>query len=407
MLTGGDRRRSLSFWFLAALIGLLLAGSSAASPLYPVYQERWQFSSVTVTVVFAVYALALLVALVTAGRLSDHLGRRPVLLAALLLQIAAMVGYLVAQGVEVLYVTRVLQGFATGLGTAAISAWLLDLEPAERPQLGSLVAAIAPVAGLAVGALGSGLLVQYGPDQLRLVFWILLGGYAVGYLPVLAIEDRVRRDPGWRSALRPRVGVPAPVRPLFAALAPSLTATWALGGLFLSLGPALAISLVGSDSHLAGGLVIAALSGTGALTAALTAAAAPRPLVTRASYLLLVGVAITILAVATGSVALLYAGCAVTGAGFGPSFSAIFRLLAPLAAPDQRSGLVSALYIVSYLAFSLPAIVAGVAANSWGVLDATYGYGGVVMLLVAATILALARQRQPEAAAAIRVGEGR
>jgi MFS family permease len=393
------RRQTLSFWFLATLIGLLLAGSSAASPLYPVYQEHWHFSSLAVTVVFALYALALLVALVTAGRLSDHLGRRPVLLVALLIQIAAMVGFLVAQGIEMLYVARTLQGFATGLGTAAISAWLLDLEPPERPQLGSLAGAIAPVVGLAVGALGSGFLVQYGPDQLRLVFWILTAAYTLGFFGALAIEDRVRRDSGWLASLRPQVAVPAPIRPLFVALTPSLTATWALGGLYLSLGPSLAISLLGSPSHLAGGLVIVALAGTGALVAALTAAAPPRPLVTRASFALLIGVAITIVAVATGSIALLYLGCVVTGAGFGPSFSAIFRLLAPRAAPEERSGLISALYVVCYLAFSLPAIVAGVAANSYGVLDTTYGYGGVVMLLTAATILALAGRRETADAA--------
>jgi len=395
-----ERRRSLSFWFLATLIGLLLAGSSAASPLYPVYQEQWDLSSITVTIVFAVYALALLLTLLTAGRLSDHLGRRPVLLGALLIQIAGMAGYLLAQGVELLYVARILQGIATGLGTAAISAWLLDLQPPERPQLGSLAAAIAPVAGLAIGALGSGFLVQYGPDSLRLVFWILTAGYALGFLGVLAVEDRVRRDPDWLASLRPRVGVPAQARPLFVALAPSLTATWALGGLFLSLGPALAIDLVGSDSHLAGGLVIVALSGTGAVSAALTARVEPRMLVERASFALLVGVAITILAVATGSLALLYAGCMVTGGGFGPSFSAIFRLLAPRAAPDERSGLVSSLYIVSYLAFSLPAVAAGVAADDYGLSDATYGYGAAVMVLIAVTIVALARQRNPETARA-------
>jgi MFS family permease len=383
------RRQALSFWFLGALIALLLAGSSAASPLYPVYQEHWHFSSIAVTVVFAIYALALLLALLTAGRLSDHLGRRPVLVAALLIQLVGMGCFLVAQGVEMLYLARALQGFATGLGTAAISAWLLDLEPPERPQLGSLVAAIAPMAGLAAGALGSGFLVQYGPDQLRLVFWILAAGYLLGLFPALVIEDRVERDSGWLASLRPRVGVPAAIRPLFAALTPSLAATWALGGLFLSLGPSLAIALLGSPSHLAGGLVVVALAGTGALAAALSAAAPPRPLVTRASFALLAGVAISILAVAIGSIAILYLGCVVTGAGFGPAFSAIFRLLAPRAAPEERSGLISSLYVVSYLAFSLPAIVAGIAANSYGVLDTTYGYGAVVMLLTAATILAL------------------
>src|ERR687888_586431 len=156
--------RPASFWFLAALLGLLLFAASAPSPLYAVYEQRWRFSPITLTVIFAVYAFALLVALLTTGRLSDHLGRRPVLVLALVVQIAGMVAFVLADGVAALYVARILQGLGTGIATGAISAWLLDLEPPERRGLGSLVGSTAPMAGLAAGALGSGLLVQYAPD---------------------------------------------------------------------------------------------------------------------------------------------------------------------------------------------------------------------------------------------------
>jgi len=391
--------RAPSFWLLATLLAFLLFAASAPSPLYVVYEAKWHFSSITLTAIFAVYALALLAALLTTGRLSDHLGRRPVLMLALVVQIAGMVAFIVAQGVGMLYAARILQGLGTGIATGAIVAWLLDLPPPDNPRLGSLVGSIAPIAGLAAGALGSGLLVQYGPDPLHLVFWLLTAVYVLALAAMLVIPDLVERTPGWLQSMRPQIGVPPAARSLFTASAPSLIATWTLGGLYLSLGPSLAISLLKTDSHIAGGMVIVALAGAGAVASTLVRAADPRVIVIRGSLVLIVGVGITLLAVAIGSTVGLYAGSVIAGLGFGPAFSGVFRSLAPLAPPDKRSALLASIYVVSYLAFGVPAIIAGVAVTLYGLRDTTYVYGVVVMALAAITTVAVSRRRaSPETA---------
>jgi MFS family permease len=391
MRGGTHLSRPVGFWLLATLMVLLMFAAAAPSPIYSLYEERWAFSPVTLTAVFAVYALVLLVSLLFTGRLSDHLGRRPVLAAALGVQIGAMVAFIFADGVAMLFVARAVQGFATGLATSTISAWLLDLQPPEKPNLGGAVAAIAPQVGLAVGALASGVLVEYAPAPLRLVFWLLVPAYALALLVLPMLEDVAPRRPGALASLRPRIAVPPEARRPFATAAPALIATWALGGLYLSLGPSLAIELLGSDSQLAGGLVIVALTGAGALVSALGIAAAPGLLVARGCLALMAGTAITIVAVAAGSVPLLYLGSVVAGAGFGPTFTGVFRSLAPLAPPQGRGALVAAIYVVSYLAFSIPAVLAGIAVDHYGLPDATYGYGVVVIVLAAFTALALRR----------------
>jgi len=385
--------RAPSFWLLATLLAFLLFAASSPSPLYVVYEAKWHFSSITLTAIFAVYALALLAALLTTGRLSDHLGRRPVLMFALVVQIAGMVAFIAAQGVGMLYVARILQGLGTGIATGAIVAWLLDLSPPDNPRLGSLVGSVAPIAGLAAGALGSGLLVQYGPDPLHLVFWLLTAVYVLALAAMCVIPDLVERTPGWLQSMRPQIGVPPAARSLFTASAPSLIATWTLGGLYLSLGPSLAISLLKSDSHIAGGMVIVALAGAGAVASTLVRAADPRVIVIRGSLVLIVGVGITLLAVAIGSAIGLYTGSVIAGLGFGPSFSGVFRSLAPLAPPDKRSELLASIYVVSYLAFGVPAIIAGVAVTLYGLRDTTYVYGLVVMALAAITTVAVSRRR--------------
>src|SRR5712692_3470906 len=340
--------RAASFWLLATVFAFFLFAAGAPSPLYVVYEAMWHFSSLTLTAIFGVYALALLAALLTTGRLSDHLGRRPVVLLALVVQIVSMVAFIAARGVGMLFAARVLQGLGTGLATGALSAWLLDLQPPDNPRLGSLVASVAPVAGLAAGALVSGLLVQYGPDPLHLVFSLLCAVYALAFVAMPVIADVAKRTPGWLQSMRPQIGVPPAARSLFAASAPSLIATWALGGLYLSLGPSLA---------------------------------------------LVVGVGITELSVALGSAVGLYAGSVLAGLGFGPAFSAVFRSLAPLAPPDKRAGLLASIFIVVYLAFSVPALLAGVAVTHYGLRDTTYVYGIVVMTLAAMTAVAVWRRR--------------
>ena len=139
-----------------------------------------------------------------AGSLSDRLGRRPVLVGALLVELLAMLLFAVARDVDALLAARVVQGLATGVATGALSAALIDLQPPGRPQLGAVVSGAAPLLGLAAGALGSGLLVQYAPDPLRLVFWLLAGAFVLALAVVVAMPEPVAvRRPDWLGARGP------------------------------------------------------------------------------------------------------------------------------------------------------------------------------------------------------------
>lgn len=389
--------RRAAFWFVATTLTLLLFASSAPSPLYVVYQARWHFSALTLTSVFAVYVLALLVALLFAGSVSDRVGRRPTLVAALVVQLLAMALFAAAQGVVVLFAARTVQGLATGLAMGALSAALIDLQPPERPQLGALVSSAAPLLGLAAGALGSGLLVQYGPDPLRLVYLALIVLFALVLASVAVLPETapaVSRA-GWHRQLRPRVAVPQDVRGPFATVAPMMIATWALGGLYLSLGPSLAASMLHTSSHVTGGLVIVALSATGALASIVLQRHPSERVMTVGAVLLTAGVGVTLLALNISSNALFFAGSVLAGAGFGPGFLGAFRTVVSQAPATERAALIAAVYLVSYLAFSLPAIAAGVAVTQSGLLPTTNVYGGAVIALAVLVLGLAAVRRRP------------
>jgi MFS family permease len=109
------------------------------------------------------------------------------LFGAIALQSAAMVSFLLADGTPALFVARIVQGIATGAATGALSAALIDLQP-PGSTLGALTASVAPAAGLALGAVGAGVLVQLAGDPLRLVFWLQLAALALAAILVYVVS---------------------------------------------------------------------------------------------------------------------------------------------------------------------------------------------------------------------------
>jgi MFS family permease len=374
--------RPAAFAAIALVLGAVLVAASAPTPLYPIWQQRFGFSPTTLTVVFAVYAVALVAALLLTGALSDRVGRRPVLLAAIVALAASMAVFALSDSVTGLLLARVLQGIGTGVATGTLSAALLDLQP--RAGTGPVVSSAAPAFGLAVGALLAGALVQHGPAPRQLVFWLLLAVFAAAAAAVLAVPETVPYDPGWRRGLRPRVGVPVAARPTFLLVGPLVAAAWALAGFYLSLGPSLATLLSGSTDRLVSALPAVALFAAGGVATVLTTGWAPRRALLVGSPLLVAGVLITLAGLATGQLWLYVLGSAAAGAGFGPAFAGALRTLAPVVAPTERAALLTAVYVLSYVAFSVPAVLAGVATTRVGLRDTADGYAAAVAVVAAA-----------------------
>jgi MFS family permease len=393
-----------AFVAIAAVLVLFMAASSAPSPLYVVYQHEWGFSAATLTIVFAAYVLGLIASLLVIGALSDHVGRRPVLAAAITLEAVALVLFLTAGDVTVLLLARVAQGIATGAATTTLGATLVDLNPAHAPGRAGLVNGVAPIGGLAFGALGCGALVQFGPAPTHLVFALLLAGTVLAGLVVARLPETSARRPGARASLIPRVGVPVGLRADVYTIIPILVASWALGGLYMSLGPLVAVSLFGLGSHLVGGLVVTLLCGTGAVTTYLVRGWPTEKVLTVSGVLLSIGTTVTLSGVLAHSIVLAGLGTVAAGVGFGASARAVFGMLAQLAAPEQRGELFAVAYTIAYLAFSLPAVFAGFASASVGLRSTALAYGlGVVALGLTALVVQQARSaRRAQAATGVR-----
>lgn len=387
MSRSASKRSSL--WFLAITLLSFLAASTAPTPLYHLYQEHLQFSAATLTLIFGVYAISLLAALLTVGSLSDYLGRKPVIFTAVMFNILAMLLFINADSVAWLISARVLQGFATGMATAVLSAALLDTDREQGP----LVNSVAPLLGMASGAMGCGLLAEFAPLPLQLTYWVLLALFVMQALYVWRLPESVSPQPGAWASLRPTLHVPVRARRALWLVLPINIAVWALGGFYASLAPSLVRTATGSTSNLIGGATVAVLTVTGALMI-YTLRDRPADKVLRlGGSLLPVGVALILMAVHSASLPLFFVGTLVAGCGFGAGFLGALRSVVPLALPHERAGLMSAYYVLSYLAFCLPSLLAGNLTQTFGLVATTDGYGAVLIILSVSALFALMRQQ--------------
>jgi hypothetical protein len=375
---------------VAVIAAMTFAASGAApTPLYHQYQQSFGLTPFVVTIIFAAYVLSLLTALLTVGSLSDYIGRRPAVLGALALNIAAMVMFMTADSAITLIAARAVQGFATGLATATLGAAILDTDRSRGPVLNSVTA----FSGMTVGSLGAAALVSYAPHPGQLVYFVLLLLSAAETLVLWHMPETAQPKAGAIASLRPHVSVPSQARGALVRVTPVTIATWALGGFYFSLMPALVRAATGVTSPLVGGLVVSALTFSGALSVLSLRSVPAGRILGGGIVALATGVAITLAGVHAQLVWLMLAGTIVSGTGFGATFSGTMRTVLPLAKTHERAGLLSAFYVEGYLSFSLPAVLTGFLAPIVGLTVAANVYGAAVIVMALMSMFAVGFSR--------------
>ena len=363
------------------IIGLALFASGTPSPLYGVYRQLWGFSPLVLTLIYATYAFGVLAALVLAGRVSDEVGRRPVLLTALGTLLVTTILFMVADSVAWLFVARGLQGLATGLALGAASAALLDLHPRRDPAGVGLTNGVVSAAGMGLGVLVSATLVELLPAPRVLPYVTLFVLFAVALAGVARMPEPIADRT--RPRLTPqRPSVPRVVRRPFFLAGLAVVSSWSVGGLFLSLGPQLTATLFHTQNHLVSGVGVFALAGAGAIGQLVFGRSAPWAGAAYGSVALAAGLLLIVVAASVDSSALLLVGAVIGGAGFGVAFLGALRGLSGAIPAEHRAAVMSAFYIVAYLSISLPAVLAGVLVTPLG-LEATFEIFGSVLAGVA------------------------
>ena len=384
--------RPTAFWLVAALFAVTMLGTTLPTPLYVIYQGMWHFSSGVVTLIFASYAGGVLAALLLAGRVSDQVGRKPVLATALGLSALSTAAFIVASGLGWLFAGRVLSGLSAGLMTGTATATLTELSGAASSRRAALVATAANMGGLGLGPLLAGLFATFGPDPTVLVFVAYLVALALAALGLARVPETVR--PRQQLTLRfSGLGIPTAGRGEFIAAGVAGFAAFSLLGLFSALAPTFLAGVLHQQNHAFGGAVVALIFGAATLTQLTLARFPSRAVVLVGLGLFLLALALIVGALAGASLALFLLGTAIGGVAAGAVFLGSLSTANRLAPAALRGRVVSTYFVFAYVGLTIPVIGVGMASESVGDLRAVLACAVVLAVLCAFSLVGMRRAR--------------
>src|SRR3984957_20131563 len=375
--------RPAAFWLIAYAFAVTMLGTTLPTPLYVIYQGQWHFSTSLITLIFASYAVAVLTALLLAGRSSDQVGRRPVLAAAICLSIVSAVTFILAPNVGWLFVGRVLSGLSAGLMTGTATAALTETARPGAGRRSSLVSSAANLGGLALGPLLAGLLAQYAPDPTVLPFVVQLGLVAAAGLGLLVVPETV----SVRSALSLRfrgLGIPQAGRAEFIAAGFAGFAAFSLLGLFSALVPTFLVGVLHDTSHAVAGAVVFLAFAVAACIQLGGSRLPTRPVILAGLMVFLAALALIVAGLSAASMPLFLAATVVSGVAVGAVFMGSLATANRLAPAETRGQVISTYFVFAYVGLTVPVIAVGFGAQAFGDFRATL----VVAIVLAAIALA-------------------
>jgi MFS family permease len=382
-----------AYSLLLILSGVALGVSGVPAPLYGMYQDVWHLSPLSTTIVFAVYAVAALAAVLVAGRVSDVIGRKPVLLGALLAMIVGLGVFLIADNMATLMIARIIHGAAVGSIVVAGAAALLDLRPDHGARAGQL-SGVSFNIGMTVAIVGSSVLAQYAPHPMRTPYAVVAALCAVVGVGVVALrEPHAARSRGPIRITKP--AVPREIRADFWFAALGVMASWSVLGVLLSLYPSLAARQTEVHNLVFGGAVVGSTAFAAALVQMVAARVPARVAAIAGDVGMAIALLLTVPALATHQWPLVLAAAALLGATFGLGFGGSLRHLSNVVPADRRGETMSAYYLLAYSAMAVPTIAAGWAATRWPLATVFPVFAGAVALacLAAAAVGAATSRR--------------
>ncbi|MGE4529237.1 MAG: MFS transporter [Rhodospirillaceae bacterium] len=381
--------KSRGFAFAAATLSLcaVFAASATPIPLYAIYRAEDGLTYADLSLTAVSYFAGAITALLVFGRLSNHLGRRPVSLMSLALAEASCVLLLDVPSATPLIGGRVLLGLACGLASSAIAAFIADNAP-PSPWLAPAITCSGPMVGLTIGAIGSGAVIRSGQMVHTLPYLIVMGALAVCAVLVLMARETVSRRPGVLASLRPAIALPEKSRRLFPVACCIFAATWGLGGFYQAFGPSMATDLLGSDDALVSAAVFSSLMAPGAIGGALAGRMPPARAQRLGMICFAAALACVLLSLRAAAVLPFLAASLATGIAQGAVLTASIRGLLAHASMAERAGVFSVIFATSYCGAAFSSFAAGQFARELSLLQVACGFGMLAGLVCAITLVA-------------------
>ena len=386
----------LVFLGAAFTFSVTMIGTTMPTPLYPIYQDRFGFSDLMITVIFAAYAFGVIAALVLTGRWSDQVGRRPLLFAGLAFSILSDLVFWQANGLGMILTGRVLSGLSAGIFTGTATVAVLELAPPHWRDKATFFATAANMGGLGLGPMLAGALSEYLPWPLHLTFLVHSAMALLAVCCIWAAPETVSKPARPKLSIQ-RLSVPPEVRDVFIPAAIAAFAGFAICGFFTSIAPAMMGKVLGYDNRLLIGVVAGSIFIASTVGQFLQGALPLRLRLPLGCVALMLGMIPVALSIYTQSLALFVVGAVIAGMGQGIAFRPGMGAIALASPAAERAAVTSAFFVVAYVAISVPVIGLGVMTTVTSLTTAGISFAAVVGSLAALALVLLIRRERLEA----------
>jgi MFS family permease len=382
---------------VASLVAVMFIATTLPTPLYVIYEHKFGFSRVTLTLIYAVYVVGNLLALLLLGRTSDIIGRRKVSLAAIAVAAVSTLFFLFAQGTLLLFCARIFNGVAVGLTAGTATAWITELDPNQNRARAAVITTASNFLGLALGSLLAGGLAQYEPWPLRLTFVVYLAFLAVLTVLIARTHETVSRPQGGLNGLLawPRLGVPSGLEARFISPALTVFGGMALAAFYAALIPSILAENLGEPNHAVAGLVVAEFAAIVAITIVLTRRLGSRTAMLSGLALLPLGLALLVAAQSVGSVSVLLVGTVASGISCALGYRGSLQVVNEIAPSDRRAEMVSTYFVVGFAGNALSVIGVGIISSFVSPLTASAVFAVTIAVFAVAALL-VARRYLPK-----------
>ncbi|QGY40273.1 MFS transporter [Pseudodesulfovibrio cashew] len=375
--------------FIAATLSMLTAFAASATPipLYDVYRRAEGLTYADLALTAVVYFIGAITALLIFGRISNHLGRKPVTFIAFALAAMASLILLDVDSALPLILARLLLGLSCGLASSAIAAYVVDSAPPSLSWLSAVIVGNSPMVGLTLGALSSGVLVEYAPYPRMLCYLVVLVEVAVAAVLVFLGKETVERKPGLVASFRPAFSLPQADRRLYPISACLFVSTWALGGFFQAYGPSIAADQLGSQSTITAALVFSSFLLPSAIGGPLSARLSPARAQRYGITVFVLAVGGILYSVQTSMIAIFFVMSAIAGAAQGVALTGSIRSLLDGIGPQDRAGVLSLIYATSYTGAAVTSFMAGQLSKFMSMFQLLLCYEGLAIIACVITLV--------------------
>jgi MFS family permease len=380
-------RKWIGFFAAAFSLTVVYAASAAPIPLYTTYRQALHLTNGDLSMTAFAYFAGCVIALLIFARVSNYSGRRPVALVTLGLAAIGCLVFLYLQNDSMFLVGRFIQGISCGLASSTISAYVVDTAPENPRWLGAAVTSGAVMIGLSVGVFGSGALKEIGPGSLTLIYGILIGLIAVCGLLIAAGPETMKPAPGMAASLVPQIRVPGNIRPLLLPASCTFIGVWAIGGFYQAFSSSMASDLLGTTNTIVAATVFASMMAPNAIGGALSGRFRPdvaQRFGMEVFFLCIFAILISLNYGATVPFLVASVGAALAG-GF--AFTGSMRALLDKTSQEERAGVLSTIFLISYSGAGLPNLIVGRLSGSFGLFEIAIGYSVLVGVTCIITLL--------------------